>query len=252
MRTRHFLTGVSTSTGDTWNYVKIESDTWLSCSPIVVTKSSQFNKAACVTVLRVMGNWRDSIFLLPYTFSISSPLLTSLQQLLIAFWRLSRCVTAFYTPFLRSFLLSKTLAPSSVNLSSSWQWLQLSCCGRVWLLETPWTVACQAPQSMGLSGKNTGVSCCGLFRGIFLTQGSDPHLLHLLHWQVGSLPLVPSGKPMTVEVIPNPLFQGSFTSDQFLTFIEMTDSRFWCTSLEVIGDFVHVISQSSVSRSWGF
>ena len=28
-------------------------------------------------------------------------------------------------------------------------------------------------------------------RGIFLTQGSNPHLLRLLHWQMGSLPLVP-------------------------------------------------------------
>ena len=123
----------------------------------------------------------------------------------------------------------------------------LSRFSRVWLFVTLWTVACQAPQSMGFSGKNTGVSCCSLFRGIFLTQGSNPHLLQLLHWQAGSLPLVPSGKPMTVEVIPNPLFQVSFTSDQFLTFFEMTDSRFWCTSLEVIGDFVPVISQSSVS-----
>ena len=28
-----------------------------------------------------------------------------------------------------------------------------------------------------------------------LTQGSNPHLLHLLQWQVASLPLVPPGKP---------------------------------------------------------
>ena len=28
-------------------------------------------------------------------------------------------------------------------------------------------------------------------RGIFLTQGSNPHLLHLLHWLVGSLPPAP-------------------------------------------------------------
>ena len=32
-------------------------------------------------------------------------------------------------------------------------------------------------------------------RGIFLTQGSNPHLLCLLHWQADSLPLVPPGKP---------------------------------------------------------
>ena len=31
-------------------------------------------------------------------------------------------------------------------------------------------------------------------RGIFLMQGSNPHLLHLLHWQMGTLPLAPPGK----------------------------------------------------------
>ena len=45
-------------------------------------------------------------------------------------------------------------------------------------------------------GKNTGVGCYALLQGIFLTQGSNPHLLHLLHWQAGSLPLVPPGKPL--------------------------------------------------------
>ena len=32
-------------------------------------------------------------------------------------------------------------------------------------------------------------------QGIFPTQGSNPRLLHLLHWQAGSLPLAPHGKP---------------------------------------------------------
>ena len=44
-------------------------------------------------------------------------------------------------------------------------------------------------------GKNTGVSCPALLQGIFPTQGSNPHLLCLLHWQEGSLPLAPLGKP---------------------------------------------------------
>ena len=44
-------------------------------------------------------------------------------------------------------------------------------------------------------GKNTGVGCCTLFQGIFPTQGSKLHLLSLLHWQVGSLPLTATGKP---------------------------------------------------------
>ena len=38
-------------------------------------------------------------------------------------------------------------------------------------------------------GKNTGVVCHFLLQGIFPTQGSNPHLLHVLHWQVDSLPL---------------------------------------------------------------
>ena len=32
-------------------------------------------------------------------------------------------------------------------------------------------------------GKNIGVGCNFLFQGIFLTQGSNPQLLHILHWQ---------------------------------------------------------------------
>ena len=32
-------------------------------------------------------------------------------------------------------------------------------------------------------GKNTGVDCHTLLQGIFLTQGSNPGLLCLLHWQ---------------------------------------------------------------------
>jgi len=36
--------------------------------------------------------------------------------------------------------------------------------------------------------QNTGVGCHALFQGIFPTQGSNPHLLSLLHWQIDSLP----------------------------------------------------------------
>ena len=43
-------------------------------------------------------------------------------------------------------------------------------------------------------GKNTGVDCHFLLQGIFPTQGLNPSLLHLLHWQVDSLPLAIPGK----------------------------------------------------------
>ena len=41
--------------------------------------------------------------------------------------------------------------------------------------------------------KNTEVGCCFLFQRIFLTQGSNPHLLY---WQEGSLPLSHQGSPV--------------------------------------------------------
>ena len=44
-------------------------------------------------------------------------------------------------------------------------------------------------------GKNPGVGCHALLQGIYLTQESNPCLLLLLQWQVGSLALVPPGIP---------------------------------------------------------
>ena len=38
------------------------------------------------------------------------------------------------------------------------------------------------------------MGCHALLQGIFLTQESNLHLLCLLHWQAGSLPLGPPGK----------------------------------------------------------
>ena len=45
-------------------------------------------------------------------------------------------------------------------------------------LATTWTLACQAPLSLGFSGKNAGMDCHFLLQGIFLTQGLNPSLLH--------------------------------------------------------------------------
>ena len=42
------------------------------------------------------------------------------------------------------------------------------------------------------------MGCHALLQEIFLTQQLNPHLLCLLHWQVGSLPLAPPGKPISV------------------------------------------------------
>ena len=61
------------------------------------------------------------------------------------------------------------------------------------LFVTPWTVAHQAPCSF--PGKDTGVGCHFLFQGIFPTKGLNLRLLHLLYWQVDSLPLHYLGSP---------------------------------------------------------
>ena len=59
-------------------------------------------------------------------------------------------------------------------------------------------MACSLPGSAvyGISqARILGVSCHFLLQGIFPTQGPNPHLLCLLHWQVGSLPLHHLGIP---------------------------------------------------------
>ena len=56
----------------------------------------------------------------------------------------------------------------------------------------PWTVAHQAPLSMGFSRQEywSGLSC-----PLSSNQGWNSHLFCFLHWQECSLPLAPPGKP---------------------------------------------------------
>ena len=58
-------------------------------------------------------------------------------------------------------------------------------------------------------GKNTGVGCHALLQGVFPDQGLNPSLLCLLHWRVGSLPLVPPGKPFSAGGLGSILGQGA-------------------------------------------
>ena len=52
------------------------------------------------------------------------------------------------------------------------------------------------------SGKNTRVGCHALLQGIVPTQGFNQDHLRLLHWQAGSLPLAPPGKPSFLDNSP--------------------------------------------------
>ena len=58
--------------------------------------------------------------------------------------------------------------------------------------ETQWTIARQAPLSMGFSRQEYWSGLPSPPPGKFPDQGSNPSLLCLLHWQTGSLPLAPS------------------------------------------------------------
>ena len=61
---------------------------------------------------------------------------------------------------------------------------------------TLWTIACQASLSMGFSRQEYEEGRHFLLQGIFPTQGSNPSLLCLLHWQADSLPLCHLGSLM--------------------------------------------------------
>ena len=50
-----------------------------------------------------------------------------------------------------------------------------------------------------LRANSSGVGCHVFLQGISLIQGSHLHLLCLLHWQAGSLPLAPPEKPAIMQ-----------------------------------------------------
>ena len=70
----------------------------------------------------------------------------------------------------------------------------------VWLFTTLWTISHQAPLSVGFPRQEYWSGF--LLQGIFLTQKSKLYLLHLLHWQVDSLPLCHLGSPSISRSLP--------------------------------------------------
>ena len=73
---------------------------------------------------------------------------------------------------------------------------ELSHFSRLWLLATLWTIVCPWGSSVhGILQARTLEWIAGPPPGIFPTQRLNSRLLHLLRWQVGSLPLAPPGKP---------------------------------------------------------
>ena len=67
-------------------------------------------------------------------------------------------------------------------------------------LATPWTIAHQAPLSLGSSRQGTRVGCHFLLQGIFPTQGLNPGLPHCKQILY---PLSRQGSPMNTELGTN-------------------------------------------------
>ena len=90
------------------------------------------------------------------------------------------------------------------------------------LFVTLWTVAYQAPLSLRFSRQEFWNDLYALLQEIFLTQGSNPCLLHLLHWEVSSLPLVSLGKP---NMITMSLIRGTEKESESVEMVTL--SRDW-------------------------
>ena len=119
----------------------------------------------------------------------------------------------------------------------------LSHFSRVQLCATLWTVARQAPLFMGFSRQEnwSGLSCPP--PGGLLDPGINLCLFCLLHWQAGSLPLVPPGKPRLHEykclIGPHPQFiEGDFQES-----IKLRETWYLCVKL----NWSHHDARDSVS-----
>ena len=77
---------------------------------------------------------------------------------------------------------------------------------------TPWTVACQAPLSMGFSRQEYWSGCHALLQGIFPTQGSNLGLPNLRQILFFSLLSEPPGEPKNTGVGSLSPLQGNFPS----------------------------------------
>ena len=108
---------------------------------------------------------------------------------------------SFLGPFHHGVYLPKATATTSLVHACV-----LSHFSRVWLFVTPWTVAHQAPLSMGFPRLEYWSRLPFPSPGDLPEPGIEPSLLHLLHWQVDSLPSEPPRKPtlLVAKVIYKP------------------------------------------------
>ena len=105
-----------------------------------------------------------------------------------------------------------------------------------------WTVASRLLCPCSSPGKNTGVGCHALLQGIFPTQGSNPCLLHLLHWQAGSLPLVPPIQNKKFKRKNKDFFPTYVLTEHWVEFLVL-HGKFWSVTYFVYNS-IYMQSQS--------
>ena len=156
-------------------------------------QNSYFNRWCEIDPPKRYSNLLPHQFYTPYTFdnNVLSNLLI-FSNLIFKKWKYDLYYYLFVTHCLPCKLLVHVLCLCLCGCV-------LSCFSHVWFCVTPWTVAHGVLCPWDSPGKNTGVDCHALLRGIFPTQGSNaPHIY--LHWQVCSLPPTPPGKPVLLLV----------------------------------------------------
>ena len=82
-------------------------------------------------------------------------------------------VVPFRSGLVPCLLLNQSLSPGKCNMLP-----EVKSLSRVWLFAIPWTVVYQASLSMEFSRQEYWRGLHFLLQGIFLTQGSNPGLLH--------------------------------------------------------------------------
>ena len=129
-----------------------------------------------------------------------------------------------------------------------------ACChlSHIQLFENLWTVTTRLLCSWDSPSKNTGMGCHALFQGIVSTQGLNPHLLHALHWQVGSLPLAPPGKHkslcynLNLYSVVCQLYLNKTEREKHLKVIKF---EAWSTTLQKIDTIVYSYRKNSYQNN---
>ena len=129
---------------------------------------------------------------------------------------------------------------STCHLCRQWSRVKVKSLSCVWLFATPWTVAHQAPLSMGFSTQEYWSGLPFPFPGIFLTQGSNPGPLHcgqILDWMSHQGSLVSVRNPsLNLGHWPH-----SETSDMYLQLL--IGNLYWMSYIHL--KFIHIWNQTA-------